>query len=68
LLNIFQTLRRPSLRVWNKSYSVAELNDLRKMAPVVENVVQATAQQIPAMRIRNLSLMVNTGGYYNGEN
>lgn len=68
LLNIFQTLRRPSLRVWNKSYSVAELNDLRKMAPVIENAVEATAQQIPAMRIRNLSLMVNTGGYYNGEN
>lgn len=67
LLNIFQTLRRPSLRVWNKTYSDTELNALRKIAPVAELAVEAATKQIPAMRIRNLSLMVNTGGYYNAE-
>jgi hypothetical protein len=67
LLNVFQTLKRPSLRVWNKSYTTGELNDLRKMAPIAELAVEAIGKQVPAMRIRNLSLMVNTGGYYNGE-
>ncbi len=68
LLNIFQAARRPSRRVWNKSYTTGELNDLRKMVPAAELAVEAVSKQVPAMRIRNLSLMVNTGGYYKAEN
>ncbi len=67
LLNVVQTLKRPSRRIWDKTYTNGELNDLRKMAPAAELEHEALAKQVPAMRIRNLSLLVNTGGYYKAE-
>ncbi len=68
LLNIFQTLRRPSLRIWDRRYTDAELKsiqDLRKLPPIPEKLTKAHASY---SRIRQLSLTVNTGGYYGGEN
>jgi len=67
ILNIIQTLRRPSLRVWNKIYTKQELDELRRTAKVelVEKV-----KEVPRLsynRIRDLSLIVNTGGYYQNE-
>ncbi len=64
ILNIIQTLRRPSLRVWNKARAKQELDDMRKAAKieVIERV-----KEVPRLsynRIRDLSLVVNTGGYY----
>jgi hypothetical protein len=64
LLNIFQTLRRPSIRIWDRRYSDAELKsiqDLRKIAPLPEKISKTKASH---SRIRQLSLAVNTGGYY----
>lgn len=64
LLNIIQTLRKPSIRIWKKSYDKKELEYLRKLgteeapAPAPEKPVARRA------RIRDLSLVVNTGGYY----
>jgi len=67
ILNIIQTLRRPSRRIWNRLYSKAELDTLRKAAP--EEVAEASAAvpKLSYSRIRDLSLMVNTGGYYRPE-
>jgi len=67
LLNIFQTVRRPSLRIWDRRYTDAELKairDMRKVAPVEEKKTKAA---ISRSHIRQLSLVVNTGGYYAGE-
>ena len=67
LLNIVQTLKRPSRRVWNKRLTTTELNDMRKRGPVdlvEEPIVTHAAEH---HHIRTLSLMVNTGGYYKGE-
>ncbi len=67
LLNIFQTLRRPSLRIWDRRYSDMELKmikDLQKVAPTEEKI---KVRQITHSRIRQLSLAVNTGGYYGPE-
>ena len=67
LLNIVQTLRRPSRRVWYKSFSKAELAESIKTGKV--EVVE-TVKEMPRMsysRIRDLSLIVNTGGYYSGK-
>ena len=67
LLNIFQTLRRPSVRIWDRRYTEKELKDvqeLRKIAPLVEKRVSHKASH---SRIRQLSLAVNTGGYYGVE-
>ena len=64
LLNIFQTLRRPSIRIWDRRYDDKELKDIqesRKIVPVPEKKITHKANH---SRIRQLSLTVNTGGYY----
>ncbi len=67
VLNIFQTLRRPSLRIWNKNLTKAELNESRKSGKVevVEKVTEVP--HLSYSRLRDLSLIVNTGGYYKAE-
>ncbi|OGH92816.1 MAG: hypothetical protein A2563_04060 [Candidatus Magasanikbacteria bacterium RIFOXYD1_FULL_40_23] len=67
LLNIVQTLRRPSRRVWYKSFSKTELSESIKSGKL--EVVEVI-KEVPRMsysRIRDLSLIVNTGGYYKPE-
>lgn len=67
VLNIIQTMRRPSLRVWQKLFSNKELKELAQ-SPKLE--VAEKAKPIPKIsynRIRDLSLIVNTGGYYKPE-
>ena len=67
LLNITETLRKPGLRIWNKQLSTAELNMLRKSG--MEETVQkeTNVKQAKRQRIRDLALVVNTGGYYRSE-
>lgn len=66
LLNILQTMRRPSLRVWNKVFSKEELNYFRNEKPQ-EVVVKEFRKPIKGEHIRNLALTVNTGGFYHSE-
>ncbi|OGH64097.1 MAG: hypothetical protein A2821_02285 [Candidatus Magasanikbacteria bacterium RIFCSPHIGHO2_01_FULL_41_23] len=67
LLNIIQTMRKPSLRIWQKSYNKEELNYLRKRdADIkIEPLIVVTA--VKKDRIRDLALLVNTGGFYKPE-
>lgn len=66
LLNILQTMRRPSLRIWNKNYSTEELNYLRNQK--FEEIIKKEEKKIPGKtHIRDLSLLVNTGGFYRPE-
>ena len=67
LLNIAQTLRRPSLRIWNKLYTDKQLQEYIKMSNVVVAEVPTPIQRISYNRIRDLSLIVNTGGYFKPE-
>ena len=67
ILNIFQTARRPSRRIWNKAYTKAELNQLRQTVTVPEAEQGLESKHLSYNRIRDLSLMVNTGGYYKAE-
>ena len=66
LLNVIQTLRRPSLRIWNKQYTSDELKYLRDFVVNAPEVAEG-----PAVHTRNhmheLALLVNTGGYYKPE-
>lgn len=66
ILNVLQTMRKPRLRVWNKDLSTDELNFLRneKREEVVEKKEKKT---VGAGHIRDLSLVVNTGGFYRAE-
>jgi hypothetical protein len=64
ILNLIQTVRRPSRRIWYKSDTKDELEELRKgeIVEVMEKV--AEIPRLSYSRIRDLSLAVNTGGYY----
>ncbi len=67
LLNIIQNLLRPSLRIWNKLYTKAELLEfIREPSPEIA-LVRPAQKSSSRARIRDLSLMVNTGGYYKPE-
>ena len=70
VLNIFQTLRRPSRRLWYKSYTNMALQayideqkqEVKRKVEAEENKVER--KTISNTRIRDLSLLVNTGGYF----
>ena len=64
LLNIAQTMRRPGLRVWNKLYTTGELNELRKTMPETSAPETGSVRAISYSRLRDLALVVNTGGLY----
>ncbi|MFH1947397.1 MAG: PrgI family protein [Candidatus Magasanikbacteria bacterium] len=66
ILNIIQTIRHPSLRIWRKDYSKKELDYLRKQK-VEEVVVEEVVKRAKASHIRDLALIVNTGGFYKPE-
>lgn len=67
LLNVIQTLRKPSLRVWQKSYTKEELNYLRKQGMGAAPAKVVEQSPVKRERIRDLALQVNTGGFYKPE-
>lgn len=64
LLNIAQTMRRPGLRIWNKQYVKEELEYLRKHGFAEEQEGKEQKKIVRRQHIRDLTLLVNTGGYY----
>jgi len=64
LLNIGQTLKKPGLRVWSKNLSDEELNYFRNLGGEQVEVVKKERKQVQRSHIRDLSLLVNTGGFY----
>jgi hypothetical protein len=63
LLNLFQTLRKPSVRIWRKFYTKKDL--LYEMQHGIAEVVVITEKKVAKpQRMHDLSLVVNTGGYY----
>ena len=67
ILNLIQTMRRPSLRIWYKLYSKSELDEYRKSGEMVLEEVPMSIPRMSYNRLRDLSLLVNTGGYYKPE-
>ncbi|PIT87083.1 MAG: hypothetical protein COU31_04905 [Candidatus Magasanikbacteria bacterium CG10_big_fil_rev_8_21_14_0_10_40_10] len=66
ILNIIQTARRPSRRIWRRAYTKPELEEYRQGFKADEVEIVAKKKPISYNRIRDLSLVVNTGGYYQG--
>ena len=63
-INWIQTIRRPSLRVWNKHRTDAELKaKILKKAPPPPPP-RFTKPPLSGSRLRDLSLVVNTGGVF----
>jgi membrane protein implicated in regulation of membrane protease activity len=68
LLNIVQSVfLRPTLRVWDKTPTKEDLEYFRISG--IGEVPQAVEEkkEVRRERIRDLSLVVNTGGYYRGD-
>lgn len=64
-LNIFQTLKKPGLRIWSKAkYS---LISERVEEKVSEPVRVFARKEMSSSRLSDLSLIVDTGGIYEGE-
>lgn len=67
LLNLTQSLKKPKLRVWDKSLSDAEVRaHMTKVAPPPPPP-EARKAPVSASRLQELSLVVNTGGVYKPE-
>lgn len=66
LLNIFTSIKRPSRRIWYRDFSDAELRAAIK-EPVKVEEEKMERKSVSNVRIRDLSLLVNTGGYYKSE-
>jgi hypothetical protein len=65
LLNMAQTTRRPSIRIWDKGLTDAQLKQyIDQVAPVTEVAPAQTSQRLTQSRLNRLSLIVNTGGAY----
>ncbi len=63
LLNLFQTFRKPGMRVWKREIS------REKEVKIDEMQSKAPAPKAPATasRLAEMSLLVDTGGVYRGE-
>lgn len=61
LLNMVQTLRRPTMKVWNKESGPNKIKKEKEAAPPP---IRPTKQRVTASRLSELSLVVDTGGSF----
>jgi hypothetical protein len=64
MLNVIQTIKRPSIRVWRREYSNSELLELMKKEPVLASSKFVRKEFAATSRLQELALVVNTGGIY----
>lgn len=67
VVSVIQTLRRPSKRVWDKSLSDADLRHFLNKEKVEEIVAKPVKKPLERSRLSELSMVVNTGGVYEGD-
>jgi len=67
LLNFFQTTKKPKLRIWQKKFMDSELRALSKIKKIELPLEIKTKNKVRASRLAELSLIVDTGGVYQGE-
>jgi len=67
VLNIVQTFRKPRLRVWDKKLTNAQLKVYVKKKIVAPPPPLVRKPALGSSRLKELSLLVNTGGTYNPE-
>lgn len=63
-VNFLQTFTRPALRVWDKNLLDIELRAWSKVEVAAPMQVTARKERPESSRLRDLSLVVNTGGVY----
>lgn len=67
LINFIQTSKRPNLRMWGKEYSDDELKIFIARVPAVVAAQVVKKARPSQSHLAKLSLIVNTGGAYKGD-
>ncbi len=67
ILNLVQSLKKPRLRVWDKTVSDAMLREYMKQEIPPPPVVFVRKTYAGSSRLQEISLVVNTGGIYKPE-
>jgi len=67
ILNLIQTLKKPRLRVWDKTVTDAQLREYLVKPPELVLTRFKHKAAIGTSRIEELTLVVNTGGVYKPE-
>ena len=67
ILNIIQTLQRPRLRIWDKRLSTEDLKKYMREVKTKPVAKVRTRPLVGTSRLAEISLIVDTGGVYEGE-
>ena len=69
LLNFIQTLKNPKFKVWRKDITIGDVMDLARANAGKKSIVRPRLNRAPvtSSRLSELSLIVDTGGVYQGE-
>ena len=67
ILNLVQSLKKPGLRVWDKTVSDAMLREYMKQEIPPPPIVVVRKAYAGTSRLQEISLVVNTGGVYKPE-
>jgi hypothetical protein len=67
ILNAIQTLKKPHVRVWDKTLTDTQLREYMKQEAPPPPVVTVRKIHSASSRLQELSLVVNTGGVYRPE-
>ena len=67
MLNLFQTMRRPRLRVWFIPLIASEIKLSSQSAPPPPPKAEISKERPEASHLSDLALLVNTGGVYKPE-
>lgn len=69
LLNLISTIRNPKLKVWHKRIEIVRVKrGKEKMIKDQITTLRQTKPLVSSSRLSELSLVVDTGGVYRGEN
>lgn len=67
VLNIIQTLKKTRLRVWNNSFDKKEIDVISDEEKGIKNIQAPVMKKYTASRLAELSLVIDTGGAYKGD-
>lgn len=67
VISLLQTLRRPARRVWDKTMTDADIRQHMSKPPEDRLPEKIVKQPLERSRLSELSLIVNTGGVYEGD-
>lgn len=69
MLNFFQTMINPRLKVWKKEATLKEIrNDLTRPKENKFQPVKILKRPISSSKLSEIALIIDTGGIYQGEN